>query len=47
MDQLVMDEAPVVPIWYDEVIRFVDPHVKGLLPNALNLLELRKVDIIQ
>ncbi|HVW59189.1 MAG TPA: ABC transporter substrate-binding protein, partial [Puia sp.] len=46
MDQLVMDEAPVVPIWYDEVIRFVDPHVKGLLPNALNLLELRKVDII-
>jgi len=47
MDQLVMDAAPVVPIWYDEVIRFVDPHVKGLRPNALNLLELRKVDIIK
>jgi peptide/nickel transport system substrate-binding protein len=47
MDQLVMDAAPVVPIWYDQVIRLVDPHVKGLLPNALNLLELRKVDIKQ
>jgi len=46
MDQLVMDAAPVVPIWYDEVIRLVDPHVKGLHPNALNLLELRKVDIV-
>jgi len=46
MDQMVMDAAPVVPIWYDEVIRFVSPHVKGLQPNALNLLELRKVDIV-
>lgn len=47
MDQLVMDASPVVPIWYDKVIRLVDPHVDGLLPNALNLLELRKVDIIK
>jgi len=45
MDQLVMDASPVVPLWYDEVIRLVDPRVKGLRPNALNLLELRRVDI--
>jgi len=45
MDQLVMDAAPVVPIWYDQVIRLVDPRVQGLHPNALNLLELRRVDI--
>jgi len=45
MDQLVMDASPVVPLWYDEVIRLVDPKVKGLRPNALNLLELRRVDI--
>jgi peptide/nickel transport system substrate-binding protein len=45
MDQLVMDDAPVVPLWYEQVIHLVDPHVKGLEPNALNLLELRRVRI--
>lgn len=47
MDQIVMDASPVVPLWYDEVIRLVDPSVKGFRPNALNLLELRRVDIIK
>ncbi|HVU55440.1 MAG TPA: ABC transporter substrate-binding protein [Puia sp.] len=47
MDQRVMDASPVAPLWYDEVIRLVDPRVKGLRPNALNLLELRHVDIIK
>jgi oligopeptide transport system substrate-binding protein len=41
MDQLVIDDAPVVPLWYDEVIRLVQPSVKGFRPNGLNLLELR------
>jgi peptide/nickel transport system substrate-binding protein len=44
MDQLVMEDAPVVPLWYDEVIHLVNPRVKGLEPNSLNLLELRRVD---
>jgi oligopeptide transport system substrate-binding protein len=47
MDQLVMDASPVVPLWYDEVIRMVDPRVKGFRPNALNLLELRHVEIVK
>jgi ABC-type transport system substrate-binding protein len=42
-DQLMMRDAPVVPLWYDEVVRFVQPYVKGFEPNALNLLELRRV----
>ena len=41
MDQLIMDEAVVLPLWYDEVIHFVQNNVKGFQPNALNLLELR------
>jgi oligopeptide transport system substrate-binding protein len=45
MDQLVIDDAPVVPIWYDEAIRLVNPRVAGLTANALNLLELRRVHI--
>ncbi|HMH24645.1 MAG TPA: ABC transporter substrate-binding protein [Puia sp.] len=45
MDQLVIDDAPVVPLWYEQVIHLVDPHVKGFEPNALNLLELRRTRI--
>lgn len=45
MDQLVINDAPVVPVWYDMVIHLVNNKVKGLQPNALNLLELRRVTI--
>lgn len=41
-DQLMMEDAPVVPLWYDEVVHLVQPNVKGFTPNALNLLELRE-----
>lgn len=41
-DQLVIDDAPVVPLWYDKVIRLVQTDVSGFSPNALNLLELRR-----
>ncbi|MEO5647336.1 MAG: ABC transporter substrate-binding protein, partial [Chitinophagaceae bacterium] len=40
-DQIMMNDAPVVPLWYDVVIRLVHPNVKEFYPNALNLLELR------
>ncbi|MGZ8516148.1 MAG: ABC transporter substrate-binding protein [Chitinophagaceae bacterium] len=41
-DQLMINDAPVIPLWYDKVIHLVQPGVKGFHPNALNLLELRK-----
>jgi peptide/nickel transport system substrate-binding protein len=41
-DQLVMQDAPVVPLWYDKAIWLVQPEVKGFSPNGLNMLELRK-----
>jgi len=47
MDQRVMDASPVVPLWYDEVVHLINPRVTGLRPNALNLLELRRVDVRQ
>ncbi|HSB93269.1 MAG TPA: ABC transporter substrate-binding protein, partial [Flavitalea sp.] len=43
MDRMLIEDAPVVPLWYDEVIRLVQPNVKGFMPNGLNLLELRRV----
>jgi peptide/nickel transport system substrate-binding protein len=43
-DQIMMDDAPVVPLCYDKVVRLVQPNVSGFPPNALNLLELRRVN---
>ena len=45
MDQMVMNDAPVVPVWYDMAIHLVNKNVLNFRPNALNLLELRRVKI--
>jgi peptide/nickel transport system substrate-binding protein len=44
-DQMMMNDAPVVPLWYDKVVRLVQPYVKNFKPNGLNLLELRRVKV--
>lgn len=41
-DQVMIDDAPVVPLWYDVVVHLVQPNVQNFKPNALNLLELRR-----
>ncbi len=43
MDSIVMDEAPVVVLYYDQVLRFIQPNIKDLGSNPINLLDLRKV----
>lgn len=43
MDSLVMSEAPVVPLYYDQVLRFYPKSVNGLEGNAMNLLDLKRV----
>ena len=43
MDSLVMDEAPVIPLFYDEAVRLVSHHIRGLNPNPMNLLNLKYV----
>ena len=45
-DQLMIKDAPVVPLWYDMVIHLVHPYVKNFIPNSLNLLDLRKVRMV-
>lgn len=44
-DQVMIRDAPVVPLWYDMVVRLVQPYIKNFKPNSLNLLELRRVRI--
>lgn len=47
MDQLVINDAPVIPIWYDMAIHFVQTNIIGFRANALNLLELRRVRLLK
>ena len=47
MDSLVMQSAPIVPMFYDEVVRFTRKNVTGLGINATNLLELKSVKKIE
>lgn len=43
MDQIIIDEAAVVVLYYDQVLRFVQNNIKGLGSNPMNLLSLKKV----
>lgn len=45
MDQIVINDAPVIPLWYDLALHLVLPNITGFYPNALNLLELRHTQI--
>ena len=43
MDSMVMSSAPVIPLFYDEVVRFTRKQVSGLGINPVNLLDLKRV----
>ncbi len=43
MEKIMMEEAPVVILYYDQVLRFVQKNVHGVGSNAMNLLTLKRV----
>jgi len=43
MDSIIISEAPIVPLYYDEVVRFTQKNVKGLTNNPQNFLILKRV----
>ncbi len=43
MDSLIISKAPIVPLYYDQVIRFTQKNISGLGSNPINLLVLKKV----
>lgn len=43
MDSLIMKQAPIVPLFYDEIVRFTSKNVKGLEVSPIYVLELKKV----
>ena len=45
MDQILIEESPVIFLFYDETAQFARQYVTGLPRNAINLLSLKKVRI--
>ncbi len=43
LDSLIIENASIIPLYYDEVIRFKHHNIKGLGINPVNLLDLKKV----
>lgn len=43
MDQLLMQDAPVVVLYYDKVLRLSQKNINGLKINPMNLLNLKRV----
>ena len=42
MDSLIIDHAPIIPLYYDEVVRFTQKNISGFNPNAQNFLVLKR-----
>jgi len=43
MDRLLMSSYPIIPLYYDQAIRFTRKNISGLQMNAINLLNLKHV----
>ena len=43
MDQMIIDHSAVVPLFYDQVLRFVPLEIQGFQSNPMNLLKLKYV----
>jgi len=42
MDSLIMQDAPVIPLFYDQVSHFVRKEVIDFETNGVNMLELKR-----
>lgn len=43
MDQIITNDAPFIPLYYDQSVRLVSHRISGLGNNAMNLLTLKTV----
>ena len=47
MDSLIIQDAPIVPLYYDQFVRFSQKNVRGLGTNPINLLNLKTVSKVR
>ena len=43
MDRIVVEESPVIVLYYDEIVRLTQNNIKGMVPNPMNMLKLESV----
>ena len=43
LEKIIMDEAPVVVLYYDQILRFVQNNIEGIDADPMNLLTLKMV----
>ena len=43
MEMVAMPDAPIIPLYYDKILRMVQPSIEGLETNAMNMLYLKGV----
>jgi oligopeptide transport system substrate-binding protein len=43
MDKIIREQAPAIPLFYDEVVHFLQPNISGWRSNGLNLVDMRYV----
>jgi oligopeptide transport system substrate-binding protein len=43
MDSLAISDAPLVPLFYDQLLHFTQNNVEGFTSNPMNLIELKRV----
>ncbi|MCC2547123.1 ABC transporter substrate-binding protein [Hymenobacter sp. BT175] len=43
MDRIIVEESPVIAVYYDELVRLTQNNVRGLTPNPMNQLVLERV----
>ena len=47
MDSLAISYAPVLPLYYDVLLHFTQNNITGFRSNALNVIDIKQVDIKQ
>ncbi len=45
LDSMLMEDAPVMILYYDKVVRFVQANIENINPNPINMLDLRRTII--
>ena len=43
MDGIIVEQSPVIPLFYDQVSHFVRTNIEGLNTNGVNMLDLKRV----
>ncbi len=43
MDKIIVEESPIIMLYYDVVIRLTQKNVKGLKVNSMNQIDLERV----